>query len=205
MPVVPVYNLERQQVGTIDLNDSIFGAEVKEHLFHEVVRSQLAAARQGTHATKERSEVSGSVKKIYKQKGTGRARHGNRKANIFVGGGTTFGPQPREYILKVNKKVRHAALCSALSRRASEQQIVVIDDMTLPQVKTKQVAGLMKRFDVKKVLIVDVSNENLQMSTRNIPNAQYLAVAGLNVYDVLKHDTVLLSKAAAQALHERIA
>lgn len=205
MPVVPVYNLERQQVGTIDLSDSIFGVEVKEHLFHEVVRSQLAAARQGTHATKERSDVSGSVKKIYKQKGTGRARHGNRKANIFVGGGTTFGPHPREYVLKVNKKVRQQALFSALSRRASEQQIVVIDDMTLPQVKTKQVAGLMKRFDVKKVLIVDVTNENLSLSTRNIPNAQYLSVAGLNVYDVLKHDTVLLSKAAAEALHERTA
>jgi large subunit ribosomal protein L4 len=205
MPVVAVYNLERQQVGTIDLSDSIFGTEVKEHLFHEVVRSQLAAARQGTHATKERSDVSGSVKKIYKQKGTGRARHGNRKAGIFVGGGTTFGPHPREYILKVNKKVRHAALCSALSRRAAEQQIVVIDDMTLPQVKTKQVSTLMKRFEVSKVLIVDVTNENLSLSTRNIPNAQYLAVAGLNVYDVLKHDTVLLSKAAAQALHERMA
>lgn len=205
MPVVAVYNLERIQVGTIDLSDSVFGTEVKEHLFHEVVRSQLAAARQGTHATKERSDVSGSVKKIYKQKGTGRARHGNRKANLFVGGGTTFGPHPREYILKVNKKVRAAALCSALSRRAEENQIVVIDDMTLPQIKTKQIANLLKLFEVKKVLIVDVPNENLQLSTQNLPNAQYLAVGGLNVYDILKHDTVLLSKAAAQALNERMA
>jgi large subunit ribosomal protein L4 len=205
MPVVPVYNLERKQVGTFDLSDAVFGTEVKEHLFHEVVRAQLAAARQGTHATKERSEVSGSVKKIYKQKGTGRARHGNRKAGIFVGGGTTFGPHPREYILKVNKKVRAAALCSALSRRAEENQIVIIDDMTLPAIKTKQVAGLLKRFEVKKVLIVDVHNENLQLSTQNLPHAQFLAVGGINVYDILKHDTVFLSKAAAQALNERMA
>jgi large subunit ribosomal protein L4 len=205
MPVVPVYNLDRKQVGTIELSDSIFGAEVKEHLFHEVVRSQLAAARQGTHATKERSDVAGSVKKIYKQKGTGRARHGNRKANIFVGGGTTFGPHPREYMLKVNKKVRTAALCSALSRRASEQQVIVIDDMNLPAIKTKQVAGLMKRFDLKKALIVDLDNEKLSLSTRNLPNAHFLQAGSLNVYDILRHDTVVLSKAAVSVLTERMA
>lgn len=205
MPVVPVYNLERQQVGEITLADAIFGAEVKEHLFHEVVRSHLAAIRQGTHATKERSEVSGSTKKIYKQKGTGRARHGSRKAPTFVGGGTVFGPHPREYVLKVNKKVRFAALCSALSRRTEEKQVIVVDDLTLPQIKTKQISGLLKRFDVSKTLIVDVSNENLQLSARNLPNAQYLPVAGLNVYDILRHDTVLISKAAAEALHQRIA
>lgn len=205
MSVVPVYNQERQQVGTIDLRDELFGAEVKEHLFHEVVRAQLAASRQGTHATKERSDVSGSVKKIYKQKGTGRARHGNRKANLFVGGGTTFGPHPRSYAFKVNKKVRFAALCSALSRRNAEQQVVVIDSLDLPQIKTKQVANLLKRFEAKKTLIVDVPNENLQLSTRNLPDAQYVQVAGLNVYDILRHDTLVLSKAAAAALNERIA
>ncbi len=205
MPVVPVYNLDRKQVGEIELSDSIFGAEVKEHLFHEVVRSQLAAARQGTHATKERSDVAGSVKKIYKQKGTGRARHGNRKANIFVGGGTTFGPHPREYILKVNKKVRTAALCSALSRRTSEKQVIVIDDMTLPAIKTKQVAGLLKRFDLKKVLFVDLDNEKLSLSTRNLPNAQFLQAGNLNVYDILRHDTVVMSKAAVSVLTERMA
>ena len=204
MPVVPVYNQQRQEVGTIDLPDALFGAEVKEHLFHEVVRAQLAAARQGTHDTKERAEVSGSVKKIYKQKGTGRARHGSRKANIFVGGGTTFGPHPRNYAFKVNKKVRFAALCSALSRRASEKQVVVIDDLALPQIKTKQVATLLSRFGTTKALIVHVSNENLQLSSRNLPNAQYTPVAGLNVYDILKHDTLVLSKAAAAALNERI-
>jgi len=204
MPVVPVYNQQRQQVGTIDLPDALFGVEVKEHLFHEVVRAHLAAARQGTHDTKGRSDVVGSVRKIYKQKGTGRARHGNRKANLFVGGGTTFGPHPRSYSVKVNKKVRFAALCSALSRRAAEQQVVVIDDLNLPQIKTKQVTGLLTRFDATKTLIVDVPNENLQLSARNLPNAQYTPVAGLNVYDILRHDTLLISKAAATALNERI-
>ncbi len=204
MPVVPVYNQQRQQVGTLDLPAALFGVEVKEHLFHEVVRAQLAASRQGTHDTKERSEVTGSVRKIYKQKGTGRARHGNRKAGIFVGGGTVFGPHPRSYAFKVNKKVRFAALCSALSRRAQEQQVVIIDDLSLPAIKTKQVAGLLTRFEAKKALIVDVPNENLQLSTRNLPNAQYSPVAGLNVYDILKHDTLVLSKAAAAALNERI-
>lgn len=204
MPVVPVYNQQRQEVGTIDLPAELFGVEVKEHLFHEVVRAHMAAIRQGTHDTKERSEVKGSVRKIFKQKGTGRARHGNRKASLFVGGGVTFGPHPRSYAIKVNKKVRFAALCSALSRRAEEQQVVVIDDLSLPQIKTKQVAGLLTRFDAKKALIVDMPNENLQLSTKNLPNAQYTPVAGLNVYDILRHDTLVISKAAAAALNERI-
>jgi large subunit ribosomal protein L4 len=204
MPVVPVYNQQRQEVGTIDLPAQLFGAEVKEHLFHEVVRAHLAASRQGTHDTKERSEVTGSVRKIYKQKGTGRARHGNRKANIFVGGGITFGPHPRGYAVKVNKKVRFAALASALSRRAEEKQVVVVDDLALPQVKTKQVAGLLTRFQLQKALIVDMPNENLALSTRNLPYAQYTPVAGLNVYDILRHDTLVISKAAATALNERI-
>jgi large subunit ribosomal protein L4 len=204
MPVVPVYNQQRQEVGSIDLPAALFGVEVKEHLFHEVVRAHLAATRQGTHDTKERSEVVGSVRKIYKQKGTGRARHGNRKAGLFVGGGTTFGPHPRSYAIKVNKKVRFAALCSALSRRAEEKQVIVIDDLNLPQIKTRQVAGLLSRFALEKALIVDVPNENLSLSTRNLPNAQYTPVAGLNVYDILKHDTLVLSKAAAAALNERI-
>ncbi|MCC6625645.1 MAG: 50S ribosomal protein L4 [Deltaproteobacteria bacterium] len=204
MPVVPVYNLERKQVGTLDLSDAIFGAEVKEHLFHEVVRAQLAAKRQGTHATKERSEVIGSVKKIFKQKGTGRARHGSRKAPNFVGGGTVFGPHPRDYTFKVNKKVRAAALVSALSRRTEEGRLVVVDDLNLPKIQTKQVVQIQGRFEAPKALFVDVDNANLALSARNIPTAQYLAVGGINVYDVLRHDTLVISKAAALALQERI-
>lgn len=203
MPVVPCYNLQKQQVGTFELSDAVFGAEVKEHLFHEVVRAQLAARRAGTHDTKTRAEVTGSVKKIWKQKGTGRARHGSRKAPQFVGGGVTFGPHPRDYTLKVNKKVRAAALCSALSRRTQEGKLLVIDDLTLPKVKTKQLADTAKRFEATKVLFVDVDNANLSLSARNLQAGNYLSVSGLNVYDILRHDTVLLSKAAAQLLHER--
>jgi large subunit ribosomal protein L4 len=205
MPVVPVYNQQREEVGSIDLPAALFEVEVKEHLFHEVVRAHLRAIRQGTHATKERSEIHGSVRKIYKQKGTGRARHGSRKANLFVGGGVTFGPHPRSYAVKVNKKVRLAALASALSRRTEENRVVVIDDLSLPQIKTKQVAGLLTRFDLHKALIVDVPNENLKLSTKNLPFAQYTSVHGLNVYDILKHDTLVLSQAAATALNERMA
>ena len=203
MPVVPCYNLQKQQVGTFELSDAVFGAEVKEHLFHEVVRAQLAARRAGTHDTKVRSEVSGSVKKIWKQKGTGRARHGSRKAPQFVGGGVAFGPHPRDYSLKVNKKVRAAALCSALTRRTQEGKLLVIDDMTLPKAQTKQLATAATRFEATKVLFVDVDNNNLSLSARNLPTANYLSVNGLNVYDILRHDTLLLSKAAAQVLHER--
>lgn len=204
MPVVPIYNLERKQVGTLDLSDAVFAAEVKEHLFHEVVRAQLAAKRQGTHATKERSDVAGSVKKIWKQKGTGRARHGSRKAPQFVGGGTTFGPHPRDYSFKVNRKVRTAALVSALSRRTSEGKLVIIDDLSLPKIQTKQIVALQTRFEAPKALFVDVDNNNLELSARNIPSAHYTGVGGINVYDILKHDTLVLSKAAAVALQERI-
>ena len=204
MPVVPIYNLERKQVGSLDLSDAIFGAEVKEHLFHELVRAQLAEKRQGTHQTKERSFVSGSVKKIYKQKGTGRARHGSRKAPNFVGGGTVFGPHPRDYAMKVNKKVKTAALISALSRRTQEGKLLVIDSLALPKIQTRQVAKIQSTFEVDKALFVDVENPNLALSARNIPSAQYLAVGGLNVYDILRHDTVVISKAAAVALQERI-
>jgi len=204
MPVVPIYNLERKQVGTLDLSDAVFAAEVKEHLFHEVVRAQLASKRQGTHATKERSEVAGSVKKIWKQKGTGRARHGSRKAPQFVGGGTVFGPHPRDYSFKVNRKVRTAALISALSRRTGEGKLVVIEDLSLPKIQTKQVAALQTRFEAPKALFVDVENSNFQLSTQNLASAHYIGVGGLNVYDILKYDTLVLSKAAAVALQERI-
>ena len=204
MPVVPVYNLERKQVGTLDLSDAVFGAEVKEHLFHEVVRAQMAAKRQGTHDTKERGEVIGSVKKIFKQKGTGRARHGSRKAPIFVGGGTVFGPHPRDYCFKVNKKVRTAALISALSRRTEEGKLLVVEDMQLAKIQTKQVALIQGRLEAPKALFVDVENKNFELSTKNIPAAQFIAVGGINVYDILRHDTLVLSKAAAVAIQERI-
>lgn len=203
MPVVPLYNQQRQEVGTFELSPSVFAAEVKEHLFYEVVRAYQAAARAGTHSTKGRSLVAGSGRKIYKQKGTGNARHGDRKANIFVGGGIVFGPLPREHKFKVNKKVRTAALISALSLRKSQDALFVIDSLSLDAIKTKTAAAIANNFG-KKVLIVDVDNDNLALSTRNLPNAKFLPVSAVNVYDILKYDAIVISQAAATALSERI-
>lgn len=205
MPVVPVYNLDKQEVGKHTLSDDLFAAEVKEHLFHEVVRARLAAKRAGTADTKERGEVAGSTKKIFKQKGTGRARHGSRKAPIFVGGGTVFGPTPRSYALKVNKKVRRAALASALSRRLEETALYLVEDMTVPQIKTRQIVGIMGKFATSKALFVDVPNDRLELSVRNLPNAAFISVGKLNVYDILRHDHLLISKAAVEALEARSA
>jgi len=205
MPVVPVYNLDKKEVGSAELADHLFAAEVKEHLFHEVVRARLAARRAGTADTKERSEVSGSTKKIWKQKGTGRARHGSKKAPNFVGGGTVFGPSPRSYALKVNKKVRVAALASALTRRLSEKALFLVDDLALGQIKTRQIVGIMGKFDTTKALFVDVPNDNLELSVRNLPNAAFVHVGSLNVYDILRHDHLLISRKAVEALEGRSA
>lgn len=205
MPVVPVYNLDKHEVGKHTLSNELFAAEVKEHLFHEVVRARLAAKRAGTADTKERSEVTGSTKKIFKQKGTGRARHGSRKAPNFVGGGTVFGPTPRSYVLKVNKKVRRAALASALTRRLDETALFLVEDMAVSQIKTRQIVGIMSKFATSKALFVDVDNGRLELSVRNLSNAAFVPVGKLNVYDILRHDHLLISKAAVAALEERIA
>jgi large subunit ribosomal protein L4 len=204
MPTADVYDLERKKVGTIDLPDDIFAVEVRDHLFHATVRAQLAARRAGTAKTKERSEVAGARKKAWKQKGTGRARQGTRQAPHWRGGGTVHGPKPHDYVLKVNKKVRRAALCAALSRRCEEGRLVVLDSFELPEVKTKRVAEFLRRFEAPKALIVDGENLALSKSARNIPSARYLHAAGLNVYDILRHDTLFLTKAAVQAIEGRL-
>jgi large subunit ribosomal protein L4 len=204
MPVVDVYNLEKKKVGTLELADAIFAVPVREHLFHEVVRAQLAARRSGTAKTKVRSEVAGSMKKIYKQKGTGNARQGTKKAPHWVGGGTVFGPQPRSYEMKVNKKTRRAALCAALTRRQEEGRLVVLDSFQLEAIKTKGVVDVLRRFDSNRVLIVDGDNHALAASTRNIPTSHYLAVGGINVYDILRHDTVLMTRQAVDAIQTRL-
>ncbi|MEZ4267770.1 MAG: 50S ribosomal protein L4 [Myxococcota bacterium] len=204
MPVVDVYNLDKKKVGTLDLADSIFAVPVREHLFHEVVRAQLAARRSGTAKTKVRSEVAGSTKKIYKQKGTGNARQGTKKAPHWVGGGTVFGPQPRSFEMKVNKKTRRAALCAALTRRQEEGRLVVLESFELAAIKTKGVVDVLRRFDSDRALIVDGDNRALAASTRNLPTSHYLAVDGINVYDILRHDTVLMTRQAVDAIQTRL-
>lgn len=205
MPVVDVYNLERKKVGTLDLSDDVFDVEVREHLFHEMVRAQLGARRGGTAKVKERNEIIGSTGKVWRQKGTGRARQGSKKGPHWVGGGVAHGPSPRSFAKKVNKKIRKAALRAACSRRQQEGKLVVIDGFDLEAPKTKQVCSVLDTFDISKALIVDLDNANLAKSARNLPKTMFLPVAGVNVYDVLRHDVLVLTKNAAEALQERLA
>ncbi len=205
MPKVAVYNMQREQVGEYDLPDSIFAEERYDKLLHEVVRYQRARARQGSASTKERSDVSGGGAKPYRQKGTGRARQGTRRAPQFRGGGVVFGPHPRDYGFKLNKKVRANALKSALTRRAGGQQIVLIDELAMPEIKTRTFAELLRRFDVRSALVViDGDDRAVQLSARNIPHVTVLRSEGLNVHDVLRHDHLILTVPAVEAVKERL-
>lgn len=205
MPKLDVLNLSGEKVSEIELADTVFGAPVKEHLLWEVVTAQRAARRRGTACTKGRSEIRGSTKKLYRQKGTGRARHGSIKAPIFVGGGTVFGPKPRSYAKATPKKVRQGALRSALSLRAKEQRLVVLDNLELPEIKTKNMVKVLETLGVKSGLIVDdKQNQVLVKSVRNLPKSKYLAPEGLNVYDVLKYDTLVLTAPVAKQIEERL-
>ena len=204
MPTVDVFNLNREKVGSFDLIDAVFGAEVKEHLLYAVVRYQRAAARQGTHKVKERAEVRGGGKKPWRQKGTGRARQGSTRSPQWRGGGVVFGPRVRSHAFKLNKKVRKAALCSALSRRCSESRIFVLDELSFDAPKTKQVASLMQRFELGDMLLVANADENVSKSARNLPSVTVLPPEGVNVYDVLRRSCVVVTKDAAAALNERL-
>ena len=205
MPKVDVFNLKREKVGEVELSDEVFGAEIKEHLFHEVVVAQLASKRQGTKAGKERSAVRGSSKKIYKQKGTGNARHGSIRAPIFVGGGRAHPPKPQDFSRRPNKRVRAGALRGALSLLVKEGRVTVVDRIELGEVKTKRLAGVLADLQApKKTLVVDAkANDNLRLSIRNMENNQFLPPEGVNVYDLLRHDHLIVSKEAAKAIEAR--
>jgi large subunit ribosomal protein L4 len=205
MATLDVFNLKREKVGTVDLSDEVFATEVKEHLFYEVVKAQLASKRQGTAAAKNRSAVSGSTKKLYKQKGTGRARHGSIRAPVFVGGGQAHPPRPRDWSYRPPRQVRQNALRSALSKFNKEGRLLVVDRFELPEIKTKGVLQALSALKTdKKALVVDVaSNDKLRLSIRNCGDHQFLPPEGVNVYDLLRHDTLVLSKDAAKALEER--
>ena len=201
---IEIKNIQGKGVGSVDLDDEVFGAEVHEHLLWEAVKWQLAKRRAGTASTKRMGEIRGTAKKIWKQKGTGQARHGSRQAPIFVGGGSVFGPKPRDYEYDMPRKAKKAALRAALSLRASEQKIVVLDNFTTDG-KTKSVAAALKTIGSAKVLIVDAkTNENLVRGAKNLAKSQWLAPEGLNVYDILRHDTLVLTKDAAQAVTEAL-
>ncbi|HMJ16213.1 MAG TPA: 50S ribosomal protein L4 [Polyangiaceae bacterium] len=205
MAKVAVFNLKREKVGEIDLSDEVFGTEVKEHLFHEVVTAQLASRRAGTRAAKERSAVRGSTKKLYKQKGTGRARHGSIRAPIYVGGGRAHPPKPQDWSYRPPRRVRIGALRSALSLLVKEGRLTVVDRMDLGEIKTKALASVLTQLQTgKKTLVVDdKGNENLRLSIRNMKDNCFLPPEGVNVYDLLRHDHLLLSQEAVKKLEER--
>jgi large subunit ribosomal protein L4 len=205
MATLDVFNMKREKVGSIDLADEVFGAEVREHLFYEVVKAQLASKRQGTQSAKNRSAVSGSTKKLFKQKGTGRARHGSIRAPLFVGGGRAHPPRPRDWSYEPPRRVRALALTAALSKFNKEGRLLVVDTFDLGEIKTKTLLatlGVLKAHN--KTLVVDsVDNEKLKLSIRNCVEHQFLPPEGLNVYDLLRHDTLILSKNAAKAVEAR--
>jgi large subunit ribosomal protein L4 len=202
---IDIVNIEGKKVGSIDLADSVFGAEVKEHLLWEVVKAQRAAARAGTHSTRTRANVRGGGKKPYKQKGTGNARQGSTRAPNFVGGGKVFGPHPRDYSFTVPKKVRRAALASALSLRAQEKKLVVLDSLTFDAPKTKRLVGILKALGVPSAVVVDgKENVLLSKSARNLPASKYLPPEGLNVYDILDHPGLVITAGAVKQIEARV-
>lgn len=202
---VKVFNLKREDVGELELSDDVFGAEVKEQLFYEVVKAQLASRRAGTKATKERSAVAGSSKKLYKQKGTGRARQGSLRAPHHSGGGVAHALEPKDWSYRPPRTVRVNALKSALSLFAKEGRLIVLDSLTLAEAKTKAFASALTTLQAdKKSLVVDLApNESLVRSIRNMQNHQFLPPEGVNVYDLLRHDHLVVSRDAAKALEAR--
>lgn len=202
---VNVYNLKREQVGEIELSDEVFGADVKEHLFYEVVKAQLASRRAGTKATKERSAVSGSTKKLYRQKGTGRARQGSLRAPHHPGGGVAHALEPQDWSYRPPRQVRIGALKSALSLFAKQDRLIVLDSLELSEIKTKALVDALGALKAdKKALVVDnAGNEKLVKSIRNLEHHQFLPPEGVNVYDLLRHDHLVVSKEAAKALEAR--
>ena len=203
MANVAVYNIEGKEVGTIDLNDAVFGVEVNEHLVHMAVVNQLANKRQGTQKAKTRSEVSGGGRKPWRQKGTGHARQGSTRAPQWTGGGVVFAPVPRDYSFKMNKKEKRAALKSALTAKVEENKLIVIDEIALSEIKTKSIANMLKGLDVSKALVVlEDGHVNAEISARNIADVKTAKTNTINVFDVLKYNTVVATKAAVQAIEE---
>ena len=203
MANVAVYNIEGKEVGTMELNDAVFGVEVNEHLVHMAVVNQLANKRQGTQKAKTRSEVSGGGRKPWRQKGTGHARQGSTRSPQWTGGGVVFAPKPRDYSFKMNKKEKRAALKSALTAKVEENKFIVIDEIALSEIKTKSIANMLKGLDVSKALVVlEDGNVNAEISARNIADVKTAKTNTINVFDVLKYNTVVATKAAVQAIEE---
>ena len=203
MAKVSVYNMEGKEVGSMELNDAVFGVEVNEHLVHMAVVQQLANNRQGTQKAKTRSEVRGGGRKPWRQKGTGHARQGSTRAPQWTGGGVVFAPTPRDYSFKMNRKEKRAALKSALTARVQENKLIVVDELKFDEIKTKKFAEVLKNLNLDKALVVlNENDEKVVMSAKNIPTVKTTQINTINVYDVLKYNTVVLTKAAADSIEE---
>ena len=203
MANVAVYNMEGKEVGSLELNDAVFGVEVNEHLVHMAVLQQLANNRQGTQKAKTRSEVRGGGRKPWRQKGTGHARQGSTRAPQWTGGGVVFAPTPRDYSFKLNKKERRAALKSALTSRVEEKKFIVVDEINFDEIKTKKFQDVLNNLSVSKALVVlEDGNKNAELSARNIADVKTAKTNTINVYDILKYNTVIATKAAVQAIEE---
>ena len=205
MPTIDVYNLERKKVGTLDLAEEVFGGEVNEALLYDMVKAQLASRRSGSAKSKGRAEVAGSSQKIRKQKGTGGSRHGSIRAPSFVGGGKAHGPRPRDYSFSPNKKMRKGALCSALRQKLKEGRLIVVEDLNLKDHKTKALHTTLAKLQVESgsVLVDAKDNKNLSIGSRNLPNHLFLPPEGVNVYDLLRNDHLVLSRSALLQVQER--
>ena len=203
MANVKVYNMEGKEVGTLELNDAVFGVEVNEHLMHLAVVGQLANKRQGTQSAKTRNEVSGGGRKPWKQKGTGHARQGSTRAAQWVGGGMIFAPKPRDYSVKMNKKEKAAAIKSALSSRVAEEKIYVVDSLSFDEIKTKKMAAVLDSLKVEKALVVlDKKDDNVILSARNLPEVRTVMSNSINVYDILKYGSLVITKEAVAQIEE---
>ena len=204
MAKLNVIDLEGKSVGELEVADDVFAAEVKEHLLWEMVRYQRAARRSGTASVKERGEIRKTSAKLFKQKGTGNARHGSRRANIFRGGGQVHGPRPRSYAFHVNKKARAGALRSALSLRAKEGNLLVVRDWALAEPKTKALGKILGSIEAEAALLVDSGNRNLQLSARNLARASFLDAKGVNVYDILRYPKLVISESSLREVESRL-
>ncbi len=202
MANVSVYNIEGNQIGEMELSDAVFGVEINEHLLHMAVVNHLAAKRQGTQSAKTRSEVSGGGKKPWRQKGTGHARQGSTRAPQWTGGGVVFAPKPRDYSFKLNKKERRAALKSALSSKVAENKMIVLDAFNMDEIKTKKFKAVMDALKVSKALVVVDDNNNVVLSARNIPDVKTASTSTINVYDILKYDTLVVTQDAVATIQE---
>lgn len=204
MPKVNVYNMLGEQVGELELSENVFGVEINHDAIHAVVKSHLANRRQGTHSAKTRAEVRGGGRKPWRQKGTGRARHGSIRSPIWTGGGITFAPKPRDYSLKVPKKVRRLAMKSALTSKVQNNQMIVLDELKFNEPKTKEMVNVLSNIkaDKKALIVMDEKDINVIKSARNIPNVETTLVNTLNVYDILKYDSFVITKEAVKKVEE---